>query len=178
MGLISADFKNIVEGMISSIKATTDPMQTLGTVRANVKLMGQQYQESKVRNFTLVCDEPITSGGTDRGTTPLDFFAASVGFCENVTIARHAALYGLDFESLETSIRGHWERKGQFDISGADPSFKDMTVETKVTTKDPIEKVVEVVKLAHRRCPMHATISKAMKVVDKLYVNGQEVAIA
>lgn len=67
MGLISADFKNIVEGLISSIKATTDPMQTLGTVGANVRLMGQQYQESKVRNFTLACDEPITSGARIEG---------------------------------------------------------------------------------------------------------------
>ncbi len=57
-------------------------------------------------------------------------------------------------------------------------SFKDMIVETKVTTRVRSKKVVEVVRLAHRRCPMHATVSKAMKVVDKLYVNGQEVPIA
>jgi putative redox protein len=175
MPLISADFKNIVEGMISNLKATEDPMQALGTVRANVKLLGQQYQESKVGDFTLVCDEPIGSGGTDKGPTPLNFFVSSIGFCENVTFARHAALHALDLVSLETIVRGHWERKGQFEIDGSDPAFKDMTIETRVTTGDPVEKVVEVARLTHRMCPMHSTISKAMKVTDRLFVNGQEV---
>jgi uncharacterized OsmC-like protein len=177
MTLISADFKKVIEGMISNLKTTKDPMQTLGTVRANVKLVGQQYQESKVGDFTLICDEPIASGGTNKGPNPLAFFASSVGFCENVTFARHAALNALDLFSLETIVRGHWERKGQFEIDGSEPAFKDMTIETRVTTNDPVEKVVEVTRLAHSMCPMHSTISKAMKVTDKLFVNGQEVQL-
>lgn len=178
MELVSADFKAVVERMVSDLRAVKDdPAKTLGTVRADVKLLGQQYQESKMKNFTLVSDEPVASGGTDRGPTPLDFFASSVGFCENVIFARHAALLDLKFESLETSVRGHWERKGQYEIDGAEPSFRDMTVETRVTTGDAVEKVVEVTRLTHRRCPMHATISKAMKVTDRLFVNGKEISI-
>lgn len=177
MGLISTGFQDTVEEMIGRLVSSKDPLQSLGTVRGDAKLLGQQYQEMKIGNFTIAADEPITSGGTDKGPTPLDFFVASIGFCENVMFARHAALLGLNIESLETSVRGHWDRKGQYEIGGAEPSFKDMIVETRVTTKDPAEKVVEVTKLTHRRCPMHATISKAMKVTDKLYVNGQEVSI-
>jgi len=177
MALISADFKNIVEQMISNLKATKDPTQTLGAVRANVKLLGQQYQESKVGDFTLVCDEPIESGGTNRGPTPLAFFASSIGFCENVTFARHAALHALNVVSLETIVRGHWERKGQFEIDGSEPAFKDMIIETRVTTSGPVEKAIEVARLTHRMCPMHSTVSKAMKVTDKLFVNGQEIPL-
>jgi hypothetical protein len=66
MTLISAGFKYIVEGMISNLRTTKDPVQTVGTVRANVKLLGQQHQESKVGDFTLICDEPVESGGTNR----------------------------------------------------------------------------------------------------------------
>jgi uncharacterized OsmC-like protein len=91
--------------------------------------------------------------------------------------ARHAALLGLRFESLETSVRGHWDRRGQYEIDGTEPSFKDMIIETRVTTKDPVHKVVEVTRLTHRRCPMHATIAKAMTVTDKLFVNGEETPI-
>jgi uncharacterized OsmC-like protein len=177
MTLISAGFKHIVEGMISNLRTTKDPVQTVGTVRANVKLVGQQYQESKVGDFTLICDEPVESGGTNRGPTPLTFFASSVGFCENVTFVRHAALHALDLMSLETTVRGHWERKGQFEIDGSEPAFRDMTIETRVTTNDSVEKVIEVVRLTHRMCPMHSTISKAMKVTDKLFVNGREIPL-
>jgi putative redox protein len=177
MELVSADFKTIVERMISGLRAEKDSKKTLGTVRADVKLLGQQYQESKVKDFTLAGDEPVSVGGTNRGPTPLDFFASSIGFCENVMFVRHAALLGLSFESLETSVRGHWDRRGQYEIDGTEPSFKDMTVETKVTTKDSVEKVVEVTRLTHRRCPMHATIAKAMNVTDRLFVNGEEIQI-
>ncbi len=52
-----------------------------------------------------------------------------------------------------------------------------MTVETKVATKDSVEKVVEVTRRAHKGCPMHATIVKAMKVTDKLFVNGKEIPL-
>jgi hypothetical protein len=90
---------------------------------------------------------------------------------------RSNLLLNLKFDSLETSVRGHWDRKGQYGIGGADPSFKDMTIETKVTTKDPVEKVVEVTRHAHKGCPLHATIVKAMKVTDKLFVNGKEIPL-
>jgi uncharacterized OsmC-like protein len=52
-----------------------------------------------------------------------------------------------------------------------------MIIETRVTIDDPVEKVIEVTRLTHKMCPMHSTISKAMKVTDKLFVNGQEVPL-
>lgn len=173
----TATFRHIVEDMIHKLGEATEPGQTLGTTRADVKLIAQQYQEAKVGKFTLACDEPLPLGGTDKAPTPLEFFMASIGFCENVMFTRHAALLNLQFDSLETSVRGHWDRKGQYAIGGSEPSFKDVSVETKVTTKEPVEKVVEVTRRTHKGCPMHATIVKAMKVTDKLFVNGKEVPL-
>ena len=178
MELDRQNFKTVVEELRAKVASARDPMQTLGTARADAKLLGQQYQEVKVRDFVIACDEPFTSGGTDKAPTPLDFFMASVGFCENVMFTRHAALRGLEFESLETSVRGHWDRRGQYEIDRAEPSFKDITVETRVTTKAPVQKVVEVARITHRTCPMHATAAKAMKVTDRLFVNGNEVSLA
>lgn len=177
MELVSANFKSIVDEMRAKVANAKEPNQTIATVRADARLLGQQYQEVKVRDFVIASDEPVPSGGTDKAPTPLDFFAASIGFCENVTFTRHAALSGVEFESLETSVRGHWDRKGQYEIDGANPSFIDITVETRVTTKAPVERVVQVARLAHRTCPMHATIAKAMPVTDKLFVNGREVPL-
>ena len=170
-------FRSIVEDMMRKLGEATDLGQTIGTSRADVKLVGEQYQEAKVGKFTLACDEPVPVGGTDKAATPLEFFTSAIGFCENVMFTRHAALLNLKFDSLETSVRGHWDRRGQYGIGGADPSFKDMTIETKVTTKGPVEKVVEVTRHAHKGCPMHATITKAMKVTDKLFVNGKEIPL-
>src|SRR5947199_4632152 len=146
------NFRGIVEDIVDQLVEATEAEQTLGTSRADVRLVGQQYQEEKVGKFMLGCDEPVPVGGADKAATPLEFFMSAIGFCENVMFTRHAALLNLQFDSLETSVRGHWDRRGQYGIGGAEPSSKDVTVETKVATKDPVEKVVEVTRRTHKRC--------------------------
>jgi len=177
MSLPSPAFKPYVEKWLSGIQEITDPSKGLGTVRADSKLVGDQLQEAKMRDYTLVCDEPSPLGGSDKGPNPLEFFMSSVGFCENVTLARFAALRGLEFDSLETSVRGHWDRRGQGEWEGIEPAFKDFAVETRITSNAPLEKIREIVRTTHRRCPMHASISKIGPVVDRLFVNGTEVPL-
>jgi len=177
MPLISPNFKPYVEKWLSGIQEITDPMKGLGTVRADAKLVGDQRQEARSRDFKVVCDEPSSLGGTDAGPNPLEFFMSAVGFCENVTFARFAALRGLEFDSLETSVRGHWDRRGQGEWGGIEPAFKDFVVETRIVSDAPLEKIRQVVQTTHTRCPMHASIRKIGAVVDKLFVNGIEVAL-
>ncbi len=146
-------------------------------MRADSRLIGDQIQEAKPRDYTLVCDEPSSLGGSDKGPNPLEFFMAAVGFCENVTFARWAALSGLEFESFETRVRGHWDRRGQGEWEGIEPAFKDFVVETRITSNAPLDKIREVVRRTHLRCPMHASIVKIGTVADKLFVNGTEVPL-
>ena len=136
---------------------------TSSTNRAQVRLIKDQNSEAKVRTFTLVQDEPESVWGTGSGPTPTDYFIASVGFCENVIFARNASMANLTIDSLETTVTGTWDRRGLFEIDGVKPSFKTITVETKITTKDPVQKVVEVANQTHRRCPVHATLSRATR---------------
>ena len=175
--MTSSAFKPYVEKWLAGIQEITDPMKGLGTVRADSKLVGDQLQEAKVRDYTLVCDEPSSLGGSDKGPNPLEFFVSAVGFCENVTFARFAALRGLEFDSLETSVRGHWDRRGQGELEGIDPAFKDFVVETWITSSAPLEKIREIARTTHSRCPMHASIARIGPVVDKLFVNGTEVPL-
>jgi putative redox protein len=177
MPLPSSAFRPYVAKWLAGIQEITDPTKGLGTVRADSKLMGDQLQEAKMRDYALVCDEPSSLGGTDKGPNPLEFFMSAVGFCENVTLARFAALRGLEFESLETSVRGHWDRRGQGEWEGIEPAFKDFVVETRIASSDSIDKIREVVRTTHVRCPMHASILKIGPVVDKLVVNGTEVPL-
>ena len=177
MTLISPAFKPHVEKWLAGIQEITDPTKCLGTVRADSKLVGDQLQEARMRGCTLVCDEPSSLGGTDKGPNPLEFFMSALGFCENVTFARFAALHGLEFDSLETSVRGHWDRRGQGEWEGVEPAFKDFVIETRVTSSAPLDEIRGIVQATHMRCPMHASILKIGPVVDKLFVNGTEIVL-
>jgi uncharacterized OsmC-like protein len=177
MAKISPTFKPFAEQWLNGLMSISDPMKAIGTVRADSKLIGDQASEVARGLHRIISDEPIEVGGSDNGPSPLDYFVAAVGFCENVTFARYAALQGLNFDSLETSVRGHWDRRGQLDPTEIEPVFTDFIVETRVISTDPIERIKRVVEIVHRRCPMHSTIAKVGKVVDRLFVNGVEVPL-
>lgn len=85
-----------------------------------------------------------------------------------------AALSGPEFETLETDVRGHWDRKWQFGIGRAEQSFTGITVETRIATKEEQHKVGRCRAQDTQRCPVHAILKKAIELRDGLFVNGQE----
>src|SRR5437667_355760 len=64
------NFRGIVEDMIRKLEEATEPGQTLGTSRADVRLVGQQYQEAKVGKFTLECHESYRQAIRQRKRNP------------------------------------------------------------------------------------------------------------
>ncbi len=177
MTLISTELKSGVQEMISNLRTLTDPQQSLATTTARVRLIGPQSSEAKIKDFTVISDEPNSVDGKDTAPAPSAYFIASIGFAENVILARQAALANVDFDACEAIVTGHWNRKGLYEIDGEDPSFKDILIETRVTTNAPAEKVADLVRLTDRRNPVTATLNKAVKVTRKLFVNEAEVRL-
>ena len=175
MTLISTQLKNGVQEMIGNLRSSTDPQQSLAATSARVRLIGPQTSEARIKDFTVISDEPKSVDGTDSAPAPSAYFIASIGFAENVILARQAALANIDFDACETNVVGHWDRRGLYEIDGAEPSFKDLLIETRVSTKAPAEKVAETLRLTDRRNPVTATVNKAVKVTRKLFVNEIEV---
>jgi uncharacterized OsmC-like protein len=176
MTLISPELGQKFLGLRQRL-ALASTAEDLVSNTADVRLTRDQRSEAKVRGFTLIQDEPESAWGTGTGPTPTDYFIASVGFCENVIFARSASMEGLSVDSLETNVRGTWDRRGLFEIGSVAPSFKTITVETRVSTRDSVEKVVEVARQTHRRCPVHATLSRSTDLRFTLVVNGRNVPL-
>jgi uncharacterized OsmC-like protein len=176
MTLISPGLKQRFETLRQNIDASGSA-NTLATNKAEVRLIKDQHSEAKVRGFSVIQEEPESIGGTGKGPTPTDYFIASVGFCENVIFVRNASLAGLSLDSLETTMTGSWDRRGLFEIDHVAPFFNSIIVETFVSTRDPVERVVEVARETHRRCPVHATLSRATQITFRLVVNGESVLI-
>jgi uncharacterized OsmC-like protein len=175
MTLISIQLKNGVQEMIGKLRSLSDPQKSVVATNANARLTGPQTSEAKIRDFTVISDEPKSVDGRDSGPAPSTYFIASIGFAENVILARQAALANVDFDACETSVTGHWDMKGLYEIDGAEPSFRDILIETRVTTKASPEKFVELLRLTDKRNPVTATIKKATHVSRKLFVNEAEV---
>ena len=140
MTLISPALGQKFEGLKERF-ASASRTEDLATNKAEVRLIKDQNSEAKVRGFTLVQDEPESVWRTGKGPTPTDFFVTTIGLCENVIFVRNASLAGLSIDALETVVTESWDRRGLFEIGGVSPFFQAITVETRVSTRDPVEKV-------------------------------------
>ncbi len=172
MSKLSPNLKPFFAKMAQDLVALGEPK--VATNRAEAKLEEDQRSEVTIRGFTFIQDEPKSVLGSGEGPTPTDFFMASVALCENVVFARNAALNDVSIGSLETVATGTWDMRGLFEAGGAEPSFSSVLVETRVKSDSPLAEVVNVARMTHRRCPVHATLRKATALTFRLVVNGTE----
>jgi len=176
MSLIDPDQKPAVEKSLRELEALS-PAQAATTNKAVVTLVANQHSIAVTRGFNVVQDEPATVAGGARGPTPTDYFMAALGTCQNVVFVRFAALEQLAIEALETTVTGTWDRRGLYAIGGVDPGFQEITLETRVSTSAPGEKVAEVARRTRRGCPIFATLRKETAFTVRLLVNGQPVPL-
>jgi uncharacterized OsmC-like protein len=173
MSLIDADQKPAVEKSMLELKSGGAP-QAATTNKAVVTLVANQHSIALTRSFNVVQDEPASVAGGARGPTPTDYFMVALGTCQNVVFVRYAALEQLAIEALETTVTGVWDRRGLYGIAGVDPGFREITLETRVSTSAPGDQVAEVARRTRRGCPIFATLT-ALTV--RLFVNGQPVPL-
>jgi hypothetical protein len=68
-------------------------------------------------------------------------------------VVRYAALEDVPIDALETTVTGTWDRRGLYGISGVDPAFQEIAIESRVSTSAPDDKVAEIARRTHRSCP-------------------------
>jgi uncharacterized OsmC-like protein len=177
MILISKELKDGVGKTFERLSSSDDPSKSVTPSIAEAVMIGPQSSEVKWEKFKLVSDEPTSVGGADTAPTPSSIFAASIGFAENVILARQIAMNGLDLEGCTTRVEALWDRRGLFGIGNADPSITSVLIETRVKTQSPPNKIAELVRLNDKRSPMTATVAKAAMIKRRLFVNDQEVPV-
>jgi len=77
----------------------------------------------------------------------------------------------------ETKVEALWDRNGLFGIDGAEPSIRDVLIETRITTGAEAGVVAGLLRMTGMMNPVTATVAKAVVVRRRLYVNGTEVQV-
>jgi len=53
----------------------------------------------------LICDEPVSNGGSDAGPAPYDLLLASLGACSAITLRMYANRKGWDLGKITVGLR-------------------------------------------------------------------------
>ena len=176
MSLIDATQKPAVVNSMQELESL-DAAGAATTNKAVVTLVANQHSVAVTRGYDVVQDEPASVAGGARGPTPTDYFMVALGTCQNVVFVRNAALAAIAIESLETTVTGSWDRRGLYGIAGVDPGFRQITLETRVSTGAPAAKVAEVARRTRAGCPIFATLRKETALSVRLMVNGETVPL-
>ncbi len=91
--------------------------------------------EIKARKHAFIADEPAQGGGTDTGPTPRELALGALSAC--ITVITNKVAEGLDF-------------------NGISPNFDYVEAKIHLTTDESDERVEELKRQHHGRCPISA----------------------
>jgi len=155
-----------------------DPQFAKGVVRVEAKALHNYTGEGRAGNFRLVSDESPESGGEGKGATPLHHFLAGLAFCEQVTFVRHCAAHSVQIDSLETSVKGYFDRRGVYGVADVDPGFQEIVVEMRIRSPEKPDAVREALAHVEKHCPAYNTLKKGAHVIHKATLNDKHLEIS
>jgi uncharacterized OsmC-like protein len=137
-------------------------MTTIKTVQVNMSLGPKFEMEGRVRGHTLRVDQPATSGGEDKGPTPLEYFFVSLAGCLGTLGRIVANQRRLSLRSMEVQIQGPLDvevllGKGSEGRVG----FQEIKALVKIDGDMTPDEKREFVHEIDRRCPISDNISAA-----------------
>lgn len=90
-----------------------------GLNRSRIKEYFALGQEDNTRSgsFTVDADEPAVNSGGDSCPNPMEYVLHSLASCLTSTMVYHAAVQGIEIESVESSLEGDLDVRGMLGLS-------------------------------------------------------------
>jgi putative redox protein len=125
--------------------------------------------EIRVRDKTVVADEPRDVGGTDEGPTPYELLLGALGACTSMTIILYAKRKGWDVRGVTVELEhDRVHVRDCADCEADAGGFLDR-IRAQITVDGPLHEA-ERVRLEEiaRRCPVRKSLSDKIRVEDEL----------
>jgi len=120
-------------------------------VKISVESAGAVASRVKLGNHELVFDQPATvPGGADRGPSPLDVMAATVGACAHYFAAAFLQARKLPADGLRVEVEAEKVREPQ-------PRFGHLSIRVVLPAAVP-EQYRPQIERAVRNCPAYGTL--------------------
>ncbi|MCB0120998.1 MAG: OsmC family protein, partial [Caldilineaceae bacterium] len=127
------------------------------------------------RDHFLAVDSPALLGGPNLDINPLDLLLGAQISCGAHIMESAATANGIPFRSVHATVEADFDPQGMSDGS-VDPAIQAMRVQWEIDTQTP-EEAQFFVDQWLARCPIYATLSKAMEIEVSHKLMGQGTAL-
>src|SRR3981189_2743469 len=167
------ELKEITEARERRYKAHPErpaPEGPQSFVEVKVTSIGQLNEpvECRKSGHKFVISEPVHVGGQNVAPTPLEFLLSGAVGCYAAFFAFYAAKMGVDYESFEATARADFDVRGHMIADAPPSSFKSVTINMRIVSDAPAEKLQEIERLALAGCPGIATLRNPVAVASNL----------
>ena len=133
--------------------------KTVVTQKLEGRCTSHSRTDVKVRDRSVVIDEPSERGGTNQGLTPTETMMASLIGCTNVIMHKVAHKNGVTIKAMNVRVEAQFDRRGVMLQEEIDVPFPSATLYIDLET-DADAAAVELVK---RELDMFCPVSKVFR---------------
>jgi uncharacterized OsmC-like protein len=122
---------------------------------------GNAEDTTRKEAFTLDADEPAIAGGQGSAPNSMEYVLHALATCLTGTLVYHAAVRGIEIESVESSYTGDMDVRGLFGLAdNIRKGFNKVTVTMRVKSEASAQELTELALYS----PVHDIISKSLPV--------------
>jgi putative redox protein len=147
--------------------------------KATVRLTDGYQAVIRMRDHTLIADEPVSDGGTNAGPTSKELLLAALGACAAITVKMYAQRKGWALESVEIDLSTERFKTadypayttayatGNTDASGTDGfvhEFRQRIAFKGALTDEQKERLLMIA----GKCPVHRALTEPNFMIEEL----------
>jgi uncharacterized OsmC-like protein len=137
------------------------------TIRTTTrKIAGGLKVETSARSFSLICDEPMDSGGLDEGMTPVEALLGSLGSCMTIAAFILAGQKGIVLKDFSMDVEGDLDPDGFLGINeGVRKGFSEIRINIRLEADGDPKEVEAFARFVESRCPVGDTLTGGVPIV-------------
>lgn len=126
--------------------------------------------ETEARGHKVIVDEPVSLGGTDQGSNPVELVLSALGACQAIVIQTYAKQFGINIEDLKIELEGELDTDGFLNKSDVRPGYSHIKSKFVISTDAPKEKLETFIQFVENHCPVGDTIKNPVHLTSKIVV--------